>query len=146
MIGGELEQGEMSKVEILDDNKIKKSYFEPTTFYHKPYIFTSSNKVYLFERCSEHEAHEQLVNHLPNDFPKIYSYKEKKWNGEEITGLFAKLMKRDNIKNEDLNVCEVIMEFLPYEQLDHIVYNIVQNERDAIDMMKIYFTKLLNAE
>ena len=144
MIGGELEQGEMSRVELVGEDEIKKSYFEPTTSYHKPYLFTSSNKVYLFERCSEHEAHEQLLKYLPSEYPKIYSYKEKKWSGEKVDGYLAKLMNKTGIKNEDLNVCEVIMEFLPFEQLDHIVYDAVKNERDAIDMMKIYFRKLLN--
>lgn len=144
MFGGELEQGAMSKVELIDEHKIKKTYFEPTTQFHKPYLFVSSNKVYLFERCTEHEAHEQLVKYLPNEYPKIFSYTEKKWNGEEIGSLLAKMMKRDGVKNEDLNTCEVVMEYLPYEQLDHVIYDVVKNERDAINMMKIYFKKLLN--
>ena len=144
IVGGELEQGAMSHVEIVD-GKIRKDYIEPTTLYHKPYLFTSSDKLYLFERCSEHEAHEQLVQHLPNDYPKIYSYKEKGYEGEQlVTSTMEKLFKRDGIKMEDVKVCSVLMELLPYEQLDHIMLDKVRTIDDAINLMTLWFKRLLD--
>ena len=144
--GGVLEQGAMSKVELVGSDRIRKTYFEYTSLLHKPYLFTSSNKIYLFERCSEHEAHEQLAKNLPESIPEIYSYNEKKYEGDgsDLTPLMKKLMKRDKVSINELNVCETVMKYLNYEQLDHIAYEYITDKMKAVNLLVLYFSTLLN--
>ena len=141
-------EGQFGALTLLDNGtKIRKSYLEDRSNTNVPYLFTASNKVYLFEHVSEHEAHKLLCQHFPDQYPKIYEYSEKRYLDipEAERPNLPEFLVHTKAKPENLVYCTVTMEFIKYPTLRDIFNETIhQSTKAAIRLLKLWFKNQLD--
>ena len=131
--------GEFSTVSIDEKRKrITKNYVEYVAEIGIPYLSVIGCNVYKVKSINEHGAHQLLVDKLPNMFPHIYSYEEKKY-------LEVKENERPPIPKaithgpETLKICKAEMDYLPFEPLINIIDKIVANIKQLKQILHQWF-------
>ena len=131
-------QGYIGHVTISDDRKtITKRYYEETRKLNRPELTVYGNTIYRIENISEHEAHTILLKTFPDDYPKIYSYRDNipAEERDEPTKYFTDR----HVDVNDYNFCEVTMEFIDKPLLGDVFY-----KYDPVKVLVMFFKRLIS--
>ena len=141
-------EGVFGKIKLLDNNtKLQKSYIEDRSGMNIPFLFSASNKIYLYENITEHQAHEALSKHFPSEYPKIYSYKETKYTDipEKERPQIPEFLTKRGTNIDNLYYCVTVMEFVKFPTLRDVwCETINQDPKSAINFLKIWLKKQLD--
>ena len=110
---------------IIDEKRkrIIKTYIEFRGESDSPYLNLIGSNIYRINLISENDSHKRLLDKLPNMFPKIYNYEEKKYlEVEERPPIPEPLLDRNP---EQMMLCRVEMDYLPYKSLNEVIFDLI---------------------
>lgn len=139
--------GDIEIITIDGKEYVKKVYQENRTRMHQPEFFVASNKLFLFENITEHEAHEALLKF--DTTPKIYSYNEVRWLDIEESKR-PKLNERlgfpdKKVDPEKVYVCTVVMELVKKPNLsERFEEELIGNRENCLKLVKLWFKNFID--
>lgn len=122
-----IDNGEFSTIKIdVKRKRLTKNYVEYVAEFGVPYLSVIGYNCYRLRTISEHNAHQLLVDKLPNMFPHIYNYNERKYldiNEDERPPIPEAITH----KPETLVVCNVEMDYLPFTPLSKVIDKLIES-------------------
>lgn len=141
-----MSEGAFSNVTINSKtNRLIKTYVENRGETDSPYLSLIGNNAYAINWFTENDSHNRMLKTLPEEVPKIYSYEEKKYLDEEESKRPPIPEPLKHRKPENLMICRVEMEYLPFKSLNKQLNDIFSDGdmNEIKNILKQWFEKQL---